>query len=175
MDRLLGSELNTFQPPRSQPMDWRDLAHLTRTFGLPKLVEISGISKDRIQGWQRIGAWPVERLGRGNVRRYSIWDAVRAAIIREFSDAGLPISAKGQELTSALVGAVIYAARTGPGDLSRLAEQVKLYRDPDGEWCIDLSGDITLDDERLGTFVVLIRLRRIAFQIGERVPVATAA
>jgi hypothetical protein len=142
-------------------MDWRDLPHLARTFGLPKLVEVTGIPKDRIQGWQRIGAWPVERLGRGKVRTYNIWDAIRATIIRELSDAGLPISGKGQELSSALVGVVIYAASSGPGDLSNLAEQVKLYRDTDGDWCIDLNGAIALDDERLGSLVVLLKLKRL--------------
>jgi hypothetical protein len=155
-------------------MDWRDLPHVARTFGLPKLIEITGIPKDRITKGQRDGAWLVEPLGRGKVRKYSIWDAVRAVIICEFSDAGLPISGKGQELTSALVGAVIFAARSGPGDLSNLAEQVKLYRDPDGEWCIDLNGAFALDEERLGSLVVLIRLKRIAIEVGERAALGLA-
>lgn len=114
-------------------MDWRDLPHLARTFGLPQLVEITGISKDRIMKWQRTGAWPVEPLGSGRVRKYDIWDTIRASIIREFADAGLRISGKGQELTSAFVGVVIYAASSGPGDLSNLPGQVKLFRDAEGE------------------------------------------
>jgi hypothetical protein len=89
-------------------------------------------------------------------------------VIREFSDAGLPISGRGQELTAALVGVVIYAARSGPGDLSNLAEQVKLYRGDDGEWCIDLNRAYSLDDERLGDLVVLIKLKRLIRQIESR-------
>jgi hypothetical protein len=143
-------------------MDWRDLPHLARTFGLPKLIEITGIPKDRITKWQRDGAWPVEPLGRGKVRKYNIWDAIRAVIIREFSDAGLPISGRGQELTSALVGVVVYAASSGPGDLSNLAEQVKLYRDTEGEWCIDVTGKLAEDDERCGNIVVLMNIKRLA-------------
>jgi hypothetical protein len=142
-------------------MDWRDLPTLARTFGLPKLIEITGIPKDRITKWQRDGAWPVEPLGRGKVRKYNIWDAIRATIIREFSNVGLPISGKGQELTSALVGVVSYAASSGPGDLSNLAEHVKLYRDAEGEWYIDMNGAFALDDERLGSVVVLLKLKRL--------------
>jgi len=153
---------------RSQPMDWRNLPYLAPTFGLAQLVEITGISKDRITNWQRTGAWPVEPLGRGRVRKYDIWDAIRATIIREFADAGLPITGQGQELTSALVGVVIFAASSGLGDLSNLPEQIKLYRDPEGEWCIDTFGAMAAEDERLGSVVVLIRLRRIALTVGER-------
>ncbi|MBL0408493.1 MerR family transcriptional regulator [Microvirga aerilata] len=80
-------------------MDWRDLRRLARTFGLSKLVEITGIPKDRIHQWQRKGAWPLEPLGRGKVRKYDTFDAVRARVIQEFSDAGLPISGKGEDLS----------------------------------------------------------------------------
>jgi hypothetical protein len=153
-------------------MDWRDLPHLARTFRLPKLAEITGISQDRILQWQKIGAWPVEPLGRGKARKYDLWDAIRARIIEEFSDTGLPISGKGEELTSGLVGVVIYAAATGPGDLSNLPEQIKLYRDPEGEWWIDMFEALAVDDERIGSVVVLIRLRRIALEMGERAEAA---
>jgi hypothetical protein len=153
-------------------MDWRDLIHLSRTFRLPQLAEITGIPQYRILQWQKIGAWPVEPLGRGRVRKYDICDAIRAVIIREFADVGLPISGKGQDLTSALVGVVIYAARSGPGDLSNLPEQVKLHRDAEGEWWIDVFGAMAVDDERLGSIVVLIRLRRIAVEVGARAEVA---
>lgn len=149
-------------------MDWRDLPHLARTFGLPKLVEITGIPETRILKWQQNGAWPVEPLGLAKARKYDLWDAIRATIIREFSDVGLPISGKGQELTSALVGVVIYAATSGPDDLSNLPEQIKLYRDSEGEWWIDTFGALAADDERLGTVVVLFRLRRIALEVGAR-------
>ncbi|MGF9763723.1 MerR family transcriptional regulator [Microvirga sp. 0TCS3.31] len=149
-------------------MDWRDLPHLARTFRLPKLAEMTGISQDRVLQWQKIGAWPVEPLGRGNPRKYDIWDAIRARIIREFSDTGLPIFRKGEELTSALVGVMVYAASSGSGDLSNLPEQIKLYRDPEGEWWIDMFGALAVDDERIGRVVVLIRLRRIALEVGER-------
>jgi len=143
-------------------MDWRELALVAPTFGLSRLVEITGIPKERILKWQQTGAWNVAPLRRGKVRKYNIWDAVRASIIRELSDAGMPITGKGEEITSALVGSVVYAARLGSGDLSQLAEQVKLYRDKDGEWCIDLTGAFALDDERLGFVVIVLRLRRIA-------------
>ena len=149
-------------------MDWRDLPQLARTFGLPMLAEITGISRNRILKWQQIGAWPVERIGRGKVRKYDVWDAIRARIIRELSDVGLPISGKGQDLTSALVGVVIYAATSGPGDLSNLPEQVKLYRDTKGEWWINLDGAFSFDEESFGSVVVLIRLRRIAKQVGSK-------
>ena len=149
-------------------MDWRDLPYLARTFGLPQLVEITGIPETRILKWQQNGAWPVEPLGRGKVRRYDIWDAIRATIIREFADAGLPISGKGQELTSALVGVAIFAASSGPGDLSHLPEQIKLYRYREGEWWIDEFAALAPDDERIGTVVVLVRLRRIALGVGRR-------
>jgi hypothetical protein len=63
---------------------------------------------------------------------------------------------------------VIYAATSGPGDLSNLPEQIKLYRDPEGEWWIDTFGALAVDDERIGSVVVLIRLRRIALEMGAR-------
>ena len=146
-------------------MDWRDLALVAPTFGLSGLVEITGIPKERILRWQQIGAWKVPPLRRGKVRKYTIWDAIRAAIIRELSDAGIPISGKGEELTSALVGAARYGARIGPGDLSKVAERVKLYRDAEGEWCLDVSGAFTLDDDELGSVMVLVRLRRLITRI----------
>jgi hypothetical protein len=149
-------------------MDWRDLRHLARTFGLSKLVKITGVPKDRIHQWQRIGAWSVEPLGRGKVRKYDIWDAIRATLIQEFSHVGRPISGKGEDLVSALVGVVIYAASSGPGDLSNLPEQVIPYRDAEKEWYIDIAGSMALDDERPGNVVMLIRLRRIALEVGER-------
>ncbi len=90
-----------------------------------------------------------------------MWAEIRATIIREIVEAGIPTRGTGEEITSALVGTVLNAARIGRGYLSEFAEQVKLYRDPEREWRIDLDGAIALDDERLGSFVVLIRLRRL--------------
>jgi hypothetical protein len=149
-------------------MDWRALALQAPTFGLSKLAEITDISKASILKWQQIGAWKVPPIRRGKVRTYNVWDAIRATIMRELSDAGMPISGGGEELTSALVGALIYAARVGPGDLSPIAKQVKLYRDRDGEWCIDIKGSFALDDECLGHLVTVLRLREIASTVAER-------
>ena len=58
--------------------------------------------------------------------------------------------------------------RSGSGDLSKLPDEVKLFRDAEGDWCIDPAGAFGVDDERLGTVVVLIRLRRIALEAGAR-------
>jgi hypothetical protein len=145
-------------------MDWRAIPPVP-PFELSRLVEITGIPSTRIFKWQRSSAWPLPLNGSGNRRRYTIWDAVRAAIIRELSDAGLPITGKGQEPTAALAGAVYYTARIGSGDLSKVSEQVKLFRGPDGEWCVDVDGLLSIDDEQLGTMVVLIRLRQIAEKV----------
>jgi hypothetical protein len=42
---------------------------------------------------------------------------------------------------------------------------VKLFRGHDGEWCFDLTGQFALDDERLGTTVVLIRLPQLVEKV----------
>jgi hypothetical protein len=98
------SRLQTYGPPimptRSQRMDWRDLSYQARASGPPKVVEITRISKDRSgSGW----ACRADQMEQ--TRTYNIWDAVRAVIIREFSDDGLPISGKGQS-TKTLVDTI---------------------------------------------------------------------
>ena len=82
------------------------------------------------------------------------------------SDAGLPITGEGEMLTGALVGAVLYAATAGPGDLSMLADQVKIFRDAEAEWCVDFSGQFALDSDQVGNVVTLIRLRHIVEAVG---------
>jgi hypothetical protein len=101
MNRLPGSKHTVHQLCPLGVSVWTGETCLTkRASGPPKLVEITRISKDRSgSGW----ACRADQMEQ--TRTYNIWDAVRAVIIRQFSDDGLPISGKGQS-TKTLVDTI---------------------------------------------------------------------
>lgn len=144
-------------------IDWRDHHPIPPTFGMAKLVAISGIPEDRITLWQRRGAWLLPPLRRGKRRQYTVWDALRAIVIAELSAIGLPISGKGEKLTDALVGLVRHHVAT-TGDLSEVPDALRINRGED-DWWLD---EHPRDPADMPRAYVVVNLRRIAEEVGAR-------
>jgi hypothetical protein len=112
-------------------MDWSKAypAPATR-FGLSRLAAVAGVDVRTVQRWQHIGALPGKRVGRGRVRTYDVWDALRLRCLAEMSRLGMRLTGPGLHLSSALTGMVLFEVAQR-GSIEGVPADLRLY--PDGD------------------------------------------
>ena len=112
-------------------MRWNEQHPVPRTkFGLSILSDVSGVDVLTIQRWQRTGALPGRRVGKGTPRAYTVWDALRLRCLAEMTKLGMRLTGPGLHLSAALAGLVRHQVALH-GNIDHVPTALRLYPEDD--------------------------------------------
>ncbi|GEP09282.1 MerR family transcriptional regulator [Methylobacterium gnaphalii] len=129
---------------------------------LAQLSAISGVDLQTIDNWTDRGVW--HRPADGRHRRFTFWDCLHIAIIREMASLGMHLSGHGAMLSDSLMEcARLHVSWTK--DTSCVPKRVALFAlDDEAEWSMDW----LTDDPGLPRSYVVLNLKAITEEVAQR-------
>lgn len=155
-----GSETRKFRRPDPAPPGQEQLAR----FPLRRLAAISGVDVGTIQNWTGRRIWDRQTANNGKHRRFTFWDGVHIAIIREMATLGMTLSGRGAILSESLL-AVAKCHVRWEGDLNLVPERIAMFcLDDEAEWQIEWQAA----PDRLPRSYIVLNLKGIVEDVSNR-------